>query len=658
MSNDELKNYIVTEGPGLYFKPDKSGKGYICPICGSGTGKNGTGITTQDNIHFTCWAGCFSNSDFLDIIGIERGLTSFKDKLEEASRILNISLDDEMTTKKTMKNQAKKPPELKPEPEIDYTSFFLEANKNLDKTTYHRGITRETLDRFKVGYCEKWKSPKIPAAPASPRLIIPTSKYSYIARATSGNAKIRILKAGKARIFNIRAIKEAIKPIYITEGEIDALSVIDVGGEAIGLGSVNAIEMLLNILEKNKPAQPLIIALDNDGVGIRAAKQLQEGLEAAKIEYITYNPYGEEKDANDAMNANREAFTIAIAEGERLADEPHQMELAIKKEELEKEAASFSMQSFIDDIKASKTAACYSTGFRNLDKILDGGLYAGLYIVGAISSLGKTTLCLQIADEIAKQGKKVLIFSLEMSRNELIAKSISRLTAIEDLQENGTTTNAKTTRGILTGKRYSNYSEKENQLIINAIERYKQYANNIWIKASIGKITAEQIKQEIERFKQIYNEAPVVVVDYLQIIAPESDRLTDKQNTDRAVLTLKCLSNDYSIPVIGISSFNRDNYSNSVNLASFKESGAIEYSSDVLIGLQYSGMDKDMSDKEKPKKTKEIIEAAARAAREGKAQRIQVKILKNRNGAKGEAELDFYPMFNYFKENEEEWEEV
>ena len=52
-----------------YLEQDKSKKGYICPICGSGSGKNGTGITTKDGIHFTCWAkGCFTNSDIIDIM--------------------------------------------------------------------------------------------------------------------------------------------------------------------------------------------------------------------------------------------------------------------------------------------------------------------------------------------------------------------------------------------------------------------------------------------------------------------------------------------------------------------------------------------------------------------------------------------------------------
>ncbi len=110
------------------------------------------------------------------------------------------------------------------------------------------------------------------------------------------------------------------------------------------------------------------------------------------------------------------------------------------------------------------------------------------------------------------------------------------------------------------------------------------------------------------------------------------------------------MSRDYAIPVIVISSFNRDNYTAPVNLASFKESGAIEYSSDVLIGLQYDGMDYQEGEAEKAreKRIREIMKDALVAGSKGEAQKIQVKILKHRNGSKGDTLLDFYPMFNYF----------
>lgn len=79
---------------------------------------------------------------------------------------------------------------------------------------------------------------------------------------------------------------------------------------------------------------------------------------------------------------------------------------------------------------------------------------------------------------------------------------------------------------------------------------------------------------------------------------------------------------------------------------------AIEYSSDVLIGLQYDGMDWEAGENEKKRNSRirDLMADMVRKAKEGKSQRIQLKILKNRNGRKGECYLEFYPMFNYFKD--------
>ena len=103
---------------------------------------------------------------------------------------------------------------------------------------------------------------------------------------------------------------------------------------------------------------------------------------------------------------------------------------------------------------------------------------------------------------------------------------------------------------------------------------------------------------------------------------------------------------------MAISSFNRENYTAPVNLTSFKESGAIEYSSDVLIGLQYQGMDycEGETDKIRDKRIRELILEQSEKGKTGKTQEIQIKVLKNRNGYKGNITVDFYPKFNYFKE--------
>ena len=91
MEPNQVKEY-VHDHPEIYLTPDKKHKGYICPICGSGTGIHGTGITTKDGIHFTCWRGCFSHSDILDIIGLQYNASDYIDKLKIAAEIYGLNM--------------------------------------------------------------------------------------------------------------------------------------------------------------------------------------------------------------------------------------------------------------------------------------------------------------------------------------------------------------------------------------------------------------------------------------------------------------------------------------------------------------------------------------------------------------------------------------
>ena len=166
---------------------------------------------------------------------------------------------------------------------------------------------------------------------------------------------------------------------------------------------------------------------------------------------------------------------------------------------------------------------------------------------------------------------------------------------------------------------------------------YGKYAEKIYISEGVGNIGVDQIRNTIKEHILYTGNIPIVIVDYLQILAPYSERATDKQNTDKAVMELKRISRDYKLPVIGISSFNRANYKEAVTMEAFKESGAIEYSSDVLIGLQLKGAGGANFD---------ANEAKAKNPRE-----IELVILKNRNGQTGgKLSYNYYPMFNYYEE--------
>ena len=671
LSRDEAREYMRTHAT-EYLKPDRvserSGviKGYVCPICGSGTHDKGTGITTKDGVHFTCWAGCFSHSDIIDIIGQKNGIdeNDHARKFEEAAREFGIEIESEAEYPKRsvpkseqVKTKMTEPKESQAKMEADYRDFFMRANKNLGRTSYHRGISLETLTKFQVGYVEQWRVSE--NAPYSPRLIIPTYKGGYLARdvrskLTAEEKKYEKMRRGHVVIFNAEVLKTAQSPIFIVEGELDCLSIIDVGGEAIGLGSTVNVKRLLEILRKESPSQSLIIALDNDEAGRDATEKLVFGLEQLKFSFYRSKIPGEYKDVNEYLMKDRAGLSSWVSDCKKLVLSKMDIELEMKREEFEREAVAYSLNDFVSQLRASREGKEIPTGFSELDKILDGGLYPGLYVLGAISSLGKTTLALQIADQIAQSGRGVLIFSLEMSRNELIAKSLSRLTFITDMEKNGSSENAKTTRGILRGK----FSGFENDVFLSALEEYGKYGKNIHISEGIGNIGVPEIVEKVREYMKFNNgEPPVVVIDYLQILAPADIRATDKQNTDKAVLELKRLSRDCEVPVIAVSSFNRENYYQPVSMASFKESGAIEYSSDVLIGLQYAGWDYRENEKEadRQKRLRELLEMMEQAGKSSEeaggvdGRVIQLKILKHRNGRKGNVYLEFVAKYNYFK---------
>ena len=318
-----------------------------------------------------------------------------------------------------------------------------------------------------------------------------------------------------------------------------------------------------------------------------------------------------------------------------------------------RKTVAYYLNDFLTELMKSREGRAISTGFEQLDSLLDGGLYPGLYSLGAISSLGKTSLALQIGDNIAKSGQGVLIFSLEMSRFELMAKTISRESLMRDIAENHSTRNAQTTRGILRANFRGNPTAEG--IIKAALKDYEQWGENLTIIEGIGNVGVEHVKSEVESYMAGHDgKPPVVVIDYLQILEPYSEKKTDKQNTDKNVTELKRLSRDYQIPVIGISSFNRENYNSPVSMTSFKESGAIEYSSDVLIGLQYSGADYRDGEKESERQARirMLIDKVKAEASAGNPVPIELKILKNRNGRLGKIKLEFTPMFNYFMEAE------
>lgn len=264
------------------------------------------------------------------------------------------------------------------------------------------------------------------------------------------------------------------------------------------------------------------------------------------------------------------------------------------------------------------------TGIAPFDNLMGGGLRTGeLVTLGALSSVGKTTLCLQIGDHMAAAGRAVLFVTIEQGRDELVAKSVSRLTA----ETGGPVLGAwEILRGDHAGR-----ESPENRALNSACVEYirRGIDKNMWILESDDQPGVQDVWKAARALTK--DKPPVVILDYLQLLATPNDRLTDKQATDINVKSLRQLARELNTIVLAISSLNRSSYSDGVTLESFKESGSIEYSSDVLLGLQPADLKSKVGNSETTKRSK-----ARDAYEEMKRERIrdmELVVLKNRSGA-------------------------
>ena len=272
--------------------------------------------------------------------------------------------------------------------------------------------------------------------------------------------------------------------------------------------------------------------------------------------------------------------------------------------------------------------------------MLGGGFLSGVYAIGAGSSLGKTTLVQEIADNIALNGSSVLYFALEMSKTEMIAKTITRVSHKLNKFDKSST------QIIANDMTESDYDKIEkSRLHINKILKNITYEGNIF------ESNIQEIIKKIYSYKNKYKRVPVIVIDYLQIVQSDNDKHSEKQAADRVVALLKQLSNDLGAIVILVSSIGRANYLSYIDLSSFKESGGIEYGVDCAIGLQLTAIYEIMgmpSSKESEKR--ELFNKA----KSDSPRRVELVILKNRGSRVGLSHTySYFPAFNYFVEDDD-----
>ena len=532
-----------------------------------------------------------------------------------------------------------------------------------------RGLSEDTIKRFKLGYEPKGINEALKDYPELHyykdlaecypyfvpmfkegvcEYILPRQDIKILDKKLQEGELYKIDKEGNKREYpktmNLKNVPttiynfdEAMKNelVFVCEGWCDALSLENEGYKSVALNSVTSVSKFINMIQEVKDYQSktYVIALDNDKSGKEARQKLQDELQNLKCRVKHLYPEGEGvKDINDMLLKDEKSLLYSIIKIEQEIQEENDKILT-------QNSCYSHLNSILNKFISNKNRKLLSTGYSKLDATLGGGLYNSLYVIGGISGLGKTSIVLNILENLAKKEQDVLFISLEMSREELVAKSLSRFTR-ETVDKRFTPMDYPSQRDIQNGN-----FDMEAPYFQEGLINYTEASKHIFIKEANFNYNTELIREDIIKHKALRGKAPVVVVDYLQVLPCLKDYGDDKKNIDFNITELKRISREYDIPVIVISSIGRQYYKKPIDFEAFKSSGNIEFTADVVIGLQYSFM-ADIGNKSDNQIQEMYQEAKAQYPRE-----VQTVILKNRNGSIGEYTNFIYePKYNYFKE--------
>ena len=514
------------------------------------------------------------------------------------------------------------------------TISFYRAKLNdaeLDGSEYwcSRGFTPDTIQRFRLRV-------------ENGRAVIPFSKDYELVRSINKKNYFN----PKGRKIQLYDPENAKGLIIVVEGAIDAISVLQASnaceiGCAPAAIALNGVANVFKFAQSAREDSVYCLALDNDDAGYSASGRLSDLLDRRGISNMTVNLYGGYKDANerliddpgglaralkdvwelytqDAQNAHsvHDALCVQNAYDTHNAHEvcvsrrDESVHVAKKIKNSAERCENSSNLAYLDDVFDENPRFSYqNTGISSLDGLIIGLPSPGFTVIGAPAGAGKTTLCLQIADNIAKSGQDVLFFTCEMQRRELIKKSLARETLMAC---------AKT--AVKSNELDAN---KDGAALRAALDAYSSYAGRVFMYETPA--APSNINEIIGRHRLNTGRIPFVVIDYLQLLPPDAaERLSDKEILDRSVAAFRRMCMEYGASILAISSLNRASYGSSVDMPSFKESGSIEYTADLLLGMK---ADKNYGD----------------------ITRVELSVIKNRYGMSGgRAELKFYAAYGCF----------
>ena len=594
-----------------FYRLEKSRGGeYVCPICGSGTHKNKTGalsIRKTDN-RVTCFGGghCFGEKG-QDTLGALRQLLAGQTEREifaycgyqmtgtkrpsAAEDFQDFSDKKGADRQKAGKSGNSEPAHTFTE-EIDRYAAALAGSEG-EAYLLGRGFTQDTIKRFKLGYDAQRHCVTIPYNPQGSyygrRSLLPEEK---IPEGKGKYDKLPRAIAGAEPLFNGNALYTG-DIVFVTEGALDAISIAQAGGAAVALNGTGFTK-LIDQLKKKPTNAAIVLCLDNDDAGRKATAELGAALDeisaycvngTAAITGETQDPQDAEyrKDANEVLQrSGADALRQAV---EETADETRR-QYNMTAQEAEAERAQRTGAGMVDTFLQAIQTRKYEpmpTGITDIDRAIGGGfIRQQLVLLGAAPGAGKTALAQWIFEGMAKRGTACVYLNLEMSREQILARSFARLAARKGYKIRTTT--------ILQG--YS-WTDEQRAAIMDAAAEYKDTIaprmiyNPDGVTANLDSILA-YIETEAQRAEKADTPAPCVVLDYLQIVSGEP-REDAASVIKRAVSGLKDYAMKHNTLVFVIIAHNRaSNSTGAVSMESGRDTSALEYSADLQLALTFT----------------------------------------------------------------------
>lgn len=532
-------------------------------------------------------------------------------------------------------------PEQTEEPKPDYTEGRKQHAAYIDKCeaamvegcagwTYltGRGLTPDTIKRHRLGYDEQRRAVVMPYSDKPDeyyhidRLVdVDThTRHKYDKPPTREPNKRGDLPVGEEPVFFASDLMHGTV-VFVVEGAMDAYALHQLGYQAAGVISAHAYGNVVETLKQAGYQGTVVVMLDDDKTGNKAATGLCAALKEAGIKYVRGKQTPGTNDASEALETC-----------------PDHLKAHLQTAYAQATGGVYDPTVVLDGIlQLVDEEEPIPTGLPALDTALDGGLRRGVVVLGALSSLGKTTLMLQIADNIAEAGRPVLFVSIEQSAKEVVSKSLVRLMASTGKPEGKTNTN-----DLNSSRKRAAWSKERRAIMAEAAERYREkIATNLCILQASDRPSASYIMKHAQAIADKTGTPPIVFVDYLQLMAPANERDTDKMTADNNMRELRQMARDLATTVFVVSSISRNSYTGDLSMAAFKESGGIEYSADVALGLQVydikhklmyegkGGIMKYLQGEAKKEKATEIYENVKKRP----TRHLEIKVLKNRNGA-------------------------